>query len=341
MVVSAAGIYAGAFLVGLIETVIPGGPVISLVPGIAALILIPVTLLAGPRVPRWALGGLGMLGTVLIAYAVATTTGFGDAAVLYMWPVLWMSYFFGRGGTALIVAWVGLAHAAALVALPPGAGNVDRWVDVVASVLVVGVVVRFLAERNERLVSELVAEARVDPLTGLLNRRGFAERMEVEVARARREAYPLAVIALDLDHFKRVNDAHGHEVGDRVLNWVGSVLSEHARGGDVVARAGGEEFVVSLPRADAAEARAVAERIRRAIAAPSAGRGCHGISAELAVTISAGVAVSSGPLHVDDLLEAADRALYSAKDGGRNRTEMESAATERERPRSLVATIGT
>ena len=150
-------------------------------------------------------------------------------------------------------------------------GNVDRWVDVTVSVAVVGAVVRALSERSDRLVARLVAEARADTLTGLLNRRGFEERLAAEVARATRERTSLALVSLDLDHFKRVNDEQGHEAGDRALAMVGAVIADHVRGADLAARWGGEEFVVVLPGADAPAARAFAERVRAAVAASGTG----------------------------------------------------------------------
>ncbi len=101
--------------------------------------------------------------------AISSTTGYTDAAVLYMWPAVWTAFFFGTWGTVFIIGWVGAVHGLALIALPPEMSNVDRWIDVVVAVLVVACVVRTLAARNERLVANLQAEARVDPLTGLLN----------------------------------------------------------------------------------------------------------------------------------------------------------------------------
>ncbi len=181
---SAAAIYAGASVIGVVEEIIPGGQEVSDVPAAMALVLIPVCALLGPRLPRTALALLGPIGTALIALALATTSGYGDGAVLYMWPVLWMAYFFGTPGAAVICACTALAHGVALLAMPPGVGSLDRWIDVVVTVIVVAGVARSLAARNDRLVSELTAEARIDPLTGLLNRRGFAERLDPELARA-------------------------------------------------------------------------------------------------------------------------------------------------------------
>ena len=266
--ISAAAIYSGAAFVGIIESLLPGGEEFSVLPAACALLLSALTIFAGPHVPRLVLAALGPLGAAMIGVAIATTTGFSDSAVLYMWPAVWTAFFFGRWGTAFIVGWIGAVHGAVLLSLPADQSNIDRWVDVVVAVLVVAVVVQSLAARNERLVSRLEDEARVDPLTGLLNRRGLEERMEAERARAARDSAPLGAVAFDLDHFKHVNDEHGHEIGDRVLVWLGALLKEEARGVDVAARVGGEEFVVLLPRAD----HEAGARIRRAGAARRRGR---------------------------------------------------------------------
>ena len=99
-------------------------------------------------------------------------------------------------------------------------------------------------------MARLAEEARVDKLTGVLNRRGFEEHAAIELERARREGYSVAASTFDIDYFKRVNDEWGHEAGDRVLEHLGEVLRAETRGADIVARLGGEEFVAFLPRAD-------------------------------------------------------------------------------------------
>ena len=322
MALSAAAIYIGAAFVSLFESALPGGEEFSILPGVAALALSTVTLVVGPRLPRTLLGLLGPLGAALIGYALATTPGYTDAAVLYMWPALWMAFFFGTRGTVSIVVWIGIVHGAVLLSLPAETRNLDRWIDVVAAVLVVSLVVRALAARNDRLLARLTAEARIDPLTGLLNRRGLDERTGVEVSRAARDDSPLGVAVLDLDNFKYVNDEHGHEIGDRVLAWVGSVLAEQARGVDVAARVGGEEFLVLLPRADGPAAYAFAERVRLAVetTGEQSGRGRYGVPGTLALSISAGVSAGVAPIDISGLIESADHAMYAAKRTGRNRT---------------------
>ena len=319
---SAAAIYSGAAFVGIVESLVPGGEAFSVLPASGALIISALTLLFGPRVPRAALAVLGPLGAAMIGVAIATTTGYSDSAVLYMWPAVWMAFFFGTWGTVFIIGWIGAVHGAVLLSLPAAQSSMDRWIDVVVAVLVVASVVRVLAARNERLVDKLVGEARVDPLTGLLNRRGLEERMQAEIARAAREGTPLGAVVFDLDHFKDVNDTHGHELGDRVLVWLGALLKEQARGVDVAARVGGEEFVVLLPRADQNAAATFAERVRRAVATvgPDDGRGRMGLADALRLTVSAGVASAVDPIEGHALLAAADQALYAAKHSGRNRT---------------------
>jgi diguanylate cyclase (GGDEF)-like protein len=195
----------------------------------------------------------------------------------------------------------------------------DRWIDLVVSVGIVAVVVQVLSERNARLVTRLAEEARVDKLTGVLNRRGFEERGAVEVERARREGYSVGVASFDIDYFKRVNDEWGHEAGDRVLESLGAVFRTESRAVDVVGRLGGEEFVALVPRSDAERTLAYAERIRAAFATS--------VDAELSnVTVSAGVFAAVGPMGADELLQAADSALYAAKRGGRDRAVLHDQA---------------
>jgi diguanylate cyclase (GGDEF)-like protein len=191
-------------------------------------------------------------------------------------------------------------------------GVFDRWMDVAVSVAVVAVVVHSLVQANHRLVARLAAEARVDKLTGVLNRRGFEERAAVEVERARRFDSWIGAVTFDIDYFKRVNDEWGHETGDRVLEHLGEVLRTESRSADVVARMGGEEFVALLPGVDADDAMAYAERVREAFAS-EAGLGV------LHPTVSAGVSAAIAPDTVDQLLQPADSALYAAKRAGRDR----------------------
>ena len=263
--------------------------------------------------PRWGLAPLGPIGAGLIAFALATSPGAGDGAVLYMWPVLWTAFFFGLRGAITIIACIGVGHGVALLSLPADSGFFDRWVDVMVSVVVVAAVVHVLASRNDELLARLAGEARTDKLTGLLNRRGFEEHASIELAHARREDHSIAIAVFDIDYFKRINDEWGHETGDRVLVRLGAVLASHSRDVDVVARIGGEEVVVLLPSSDSADAGGFTQRIRRALAAADA-------SSLPAVHVSAGVVAATAPENVETLLLRTDSALYAAKRAGRDQT---------------------
>jgi two-component system, cell cycle response regulator len=172
--------------------------------------------------------------------------------------------------------------------------------------------------RIATLVEESRHLATIDGLTGLTNRRAFVEALDIEVARAARYGHQLSVILLDVDHFKQVNDTHGHASGDAVLAAVGAVLPKHVRKGDIVARWGGEEFVVALHSTDLAGAGTVAERMRQALEKLALSSPTH---KPIPVTASFG-AVSLRPGEtVDALVDRADRNMYRAKSAGRNRVE--------------------
>ncbi len=164
-----------------------------------------------------------------------------------------------------------------------------------------------------------------DGLTGVHNRRYFDHRSLIEFSQAVRHRYPLACLFLDIDHFKAINDRHGHPAGDEVLRQVGGLILRSLRTGDLAARYGGEEFVVLLPRTDLAGACEVAERIRLMVqeapfVTPEGGT--------VSATLSAGLAMlTPNATSFADLLSAADKALYEAKRGGRNRTVAEGVDT--------------
>ncbi len=189
----------------------------------------------------------------------------------------------------------------------------------------------------------LEALALEDPLTGLLNHRAFQERVYAELTRARREGYPVALVALDIDHFKNVNDTVGHAVGDRALRLVAETIVQMLRPSDLSGRVGGDEFMLALHGMDAAEARHVVERLRDAVASVDLGTGS-------AITVSAGIA--EFPHHATEkteLMRLADGAMYWSKSHGRDRCSIYSPDTdealsvqedaERVRRDSLVRTV--
>lgn len=181
---------------------------------------------------------------------------------------------------------------------------------------VLGLSIGFILLANERLRVELEFMATRDPMTGALNRRAFFSRAEVEWARTLRSRRPLAVIVSDIDFFKKVNDTYGHHVGDLVIKDFSHRTSGMLRVPDILARFGGEEFVILLPETGLAEARKVAERIRKEIETRR--------NKELPpYTVSLGVSVAQGEsgqaADIEALLAEADAALYRAKQGGRNR----------------------
>ncbi len=160
-----------------------------------------------------------------------------------------------------------------------------------------------------------------DVLTGLANRRRLMTRLEEEVARARRYKTPLSVVMIDIDHFKRVNDEHGHAMGDEVLRNIGGMLKAGVRTTDLAARYGGEELTLVLPHTDIPAALQVAENLRERFAEVE--HRLDGVTVKK--TVSMGVAARDGQGDMpsaEDLLKHADEALYRAKQGGRNRVEV-------------------
>ncbi len=225
-----------------------------------------------------------------------------------------------------------------LVVLKPERTHVaNRLLGIVITLLLCAVVLTYFVamqrqlgaeshitvKRNEAEVRarDLARQADTDALTGVLNRHGFNTMVSRELARARRHAQPLALVLLDIDHFKQVNDRHGHAAGDQVLEGLARLLESHVRESDLVARWGGEEFVVIAPMTGVDGAANLAEKIRALLESTDLGP-------EGPVTASFGVAELQPADTVEALLHRADEALYRAKTTGRNRVERGDASPE-------------
>jgi len=209
------------------------------------------------------------------------------------------------------MALLGLAHV-----FPHQQYAILIWPAAILTALAQAVLAHHYLLRYE-LQRQLESLSNTDPLTGARNRRFFMPLLEQEVIRARRMRQKLAVLMLDIDHFKRVNDTYGHPTGDLVICQVTEACRQVSREIDVVARLGGEEFAVLLPGSDLPQAIGVAERIRRMIEGDSVQSLDDGV---FGFTISIGVAeLYAGDENGLDLLGRADAALYEAKESGRNK----------------------
>ncbi len=309
---------AGGLLAGVTVILPPeasGSDTVVIALGAAAGVAGVALVLIGRELDDWQLGTVGVLGTILITAATYEGgfdgTGTADNEMLYIWVCLF-SFYFLRLRVALVeLAVVAIAYGWLLSRQGiDGADAVTRWIVTVSALGTVGALVASLRTSLDGLVGELSSRARVDPLTGLLNRNALEERAAIEFARARRTGGPVAILVCDIDDFKTINDSLGHPAGDQVLARVSEVLSSETRTVDAVARLGGDEFAVLLPGATAVAARMIAERLRVAVRR-SAG------DAHLRLTLSLGIAVGHpGGSSLDGLWKAADRAMYAAKRSG-------------------------
>ncbi|OLE38769.1 MAG: hypothetical protein AUG48_00930, partial [Actinobacteria bacterium 13_1_20CM_3_68_9] len=298
------------------------------------------------RLPLWLFEAAPLLGTTLVS--VGVYFGGADAtsayAMYYFWIVLAACYFLRPAMAATHLALASAGYALALVALEGVAVPALQWAVATGTLLVVAILMTALRSQMERMLVELGAAARTDSLTGLANRRELEERFVGELERSTRGGRPLSIVVLDLDWFKEFNDRFGHAAGDRALVQLGEALKRATRTSDVVARLGGEEFAVLAPETDEREGYQLAERLRAEVRAAFARQ-------PEKMTVSCGVA--SFPVHgigMGELLHSADRALYEAKEAGRDRSivyrhagapaeDAETAAIERTSPRlaSLVS----
>ena len=264
--------------------------------------------------PRF-LPAITALGTVLVTAHVwsAENEPALSGEMLYIWLGLYAAYFFSTRQAAMQLAFMASAYLGVLLATTPLHSVAAGWLTLVGILFPAAGVLRAVRDGVRQLVNRLSEAALTDTLTGLRNRLALDRELQAEVERAQSSGRPLSVVIGDLDYFKSVNDRLGHRAGDAALVRTGKVLARHRRGGDCVARTGGEEFTIVLPGSTEHEAYLLAENIRTAIE--------HEFAGDAAVlTFSFGVATF--PHHgesADSVLEAADQALYAAKALGRNR----------------------
>jgi diguanylate cyclase (GGDEF)-like protein len=318
-----AGLFAGGALLTFATMIAPHPPQLDVAGAwllvLACAVMAAIFWLGRDGLPFGVLFVGILIGTLMISSGVYINgERDGGAAALnelyYVWPVIFSAYYFSVRVLAMQIAFVAACYAGVLLLVHPGPIGVTRWLIVVTMVMGVGGLISRLQVRVNDLVERLSDAARRDSLTGLLNRRGFEERLEGELGRATRSERPIGLILGDIDRFKTVNDRLGHPAGDAVLLRVASLLKSVGRRADTVARLGGEEFIFIVPDADAEMAFELAERARLTVEQAFA------VDA-LPLTISFGtVAFPADGTTAGSLLESADRALYAAKNAGRNRS---------------------
>ncbi len=232
--------------------------------------------------------------------------------ILYLIPVLLAAWHDGMWwGVAFALATSLLRLLIGIDQMPAGTELQLRLANEAAYLTVVGVAIAGLSQLR-RTQAQLELLATRDPLTNVLNARAFSDELAQELGRNRRYGRPLALIYLDLDDFKRVNDAHGHATGDAVLRLVADAMRGALRGADIVGRLGGDEFAVLMPETDGAVAQAAATRLATGIR--TVFRGTPSVTASIGVVSCSGTEAGT-----DELLRRADQAMYEAKRAGKDR----------------------
>jgi diguanylate cyclase (GGDEF)-like protein len=257
------------------------------------------------------LGGIAALTAAVYALNVRTPPElrFG---IVFVVPVLLAAWRDGLvWGVTFALATSVLRFLIGIDQLPPHTPLPFRVADEVAYLVVAGVAITGLSQLK-RTQAQLRLLATHDPLTNVRNARAFSDDLAQELERSRRYRRPLALIYLDLDDFKHVNDAHGHATGDAVLRLVADAMRNAVRAADVVGRLGGDEFAVLMPETDGAVAHAAATRLASGIR--TVFRGTPSVTASIGV-----VAATGGAAGTDALLRKADQAMYEAKRGGKDR----------------------
>jgi len=270
-----------------------------------------VTWRSGERFGDLTMAGIVVVATGLLTLAAAVgQTSAADLVVLFLLPAIFGACFLAARFSVAVLAICCAAYGWLLAARPASTIAHAHWSTATLVLASAAAVVTVLRRQVETAHDELARLATCDPLTGLLNRRGFDQRVGHEIERHQRSGDPFAILLCDLDNFKEINDRHGHSVGDRVLIHVAETLQAGVRTIDAVARVGGEEIAVVLVHCDRAGACQVAERLRADVARVRSG--------EPDATISIGVAEALPGELPAQLYVRADGALYAAKGAGRN-----------------------
>jgi diguanylate cyclase (GGDEF)-like protein len=272
-----------------------------------------------PRVPKpeWVL--IAGLLSFALSLAVAVHFTGGARSPVLVWALFMtagVSTRFSRRGAVLVMSVLLVAMTTALITAD--ATHPQSWLPMLVILIGAGIATSHYGQVLARAEHDYRQASQMDPLTGLLNRGALIDRFEQLRIQAAHHDSPVSLVVCDLDHFKEVNDRHGHDLGDAVLRDVAAELHSAIRSFDLIYRLGGEEFLIVLPGCELEEARSVAERIRERLRAARPG--------SIAITASLGVACAQGAdLVFDDIFRAADQALYSAKARGRDRVAAAAA----------------
>lgn len=269
--------------------------------------------------------GMGLITVEVVGHAVLATAALGwtSGFQYYLVPLIPFVMFNDRLSSRT-VAGISAAVGGTLLALralaPDGgaagaAAPILRYGNLATPLLFLALVSFYFRRASTAAERRMESMALTDPLTGLLNRRSMEQRLREAAHGFQRTGRPFSVLMADVDRFKRINDLHGHAAGDRVLRAVAGLFGERLRGGDAVARWGGEEFLLLLPETDLPTACEVANRLR----ATAEARLSDTAGLDDRVTLTFGVAVFDRPMRVDTCLKQADEALYAGKAEGRNR----------------------
>ena len=316
MSLSTAALFGAAALITTVGLVLPHAPEVD-VAGLIVLVAV-AAVVAGAllwrreRIPASAYPLVAVVGTLLVSlglYSNGERDGgpVGSDEMFYLWVVLWAAYYFSRRVLAVQVAIVLAAYTVTLVAIHPGDAGMSRWVSLSGLIVGAALVVRLLSERGERLLAELRLAALTDPLTNLPNRRALEAAFGRETDQHARAGRPFALLVLDIDRFKQLNDRQGHKAGDRALVEVADLLRAQVRETDTAARIGGDEFALLLSDTDGSTAAQALGRLERSMHDHARIEGWPG-----AASVGLSVAGIDGTT-MDELMRHADMRLYAAK----------------------------